>query len=133
NIEVYNIICDSLGIKPHANNGTLRLPLSTVGLHDDVDASELETPHDPPQEGPPSNKVKPGHMERPNQGPPLRPGAENDTTETDETPELQPENEAEEKGDAETTWWDFMHERIEKAKEWAKKIIEKLKGHGKDG
>ncbi|ERF70989.1 hypothetical protein EPUS_03268 [Endocarpon pusillum Z07020] len=124
NIEVYNIICDSLGIKPHANNGTLRLPLSTVGLHDDSDAPELETPHDPPQEAPPFNGIEPGHMERPNQGPALRPGAENDTTET---------NEAEEKGDAEMTWWDIMHDRIEKAKEWAKKIIEKLKGNSEDG
>ncbi|EME49867.1 hypothetical protein DOTSEDRAFT_144256 [Dothistroma septosporum NZE10] len=34
NIEVYNIVCDSLGIKPQPNNGTIRLPFKTVGLHD---------------------------------------------------------------------------------------------------
>nr|POF12979.1 putative pyrophosphatase/phosphodiesterase [Quercus suber] len=34
NTEVYNIICDSLGITPVQNNGTLRLPLVTQGLHD---------------------------------------------------------------------------------------------------
>ncbi len=133
NIEVYNIICDSLGIKPHANNGTLRLPLSTVGLHEDVAVPDLETPHDPPQDFPPSNEIKPGHMERPNQGPPFRPGAENDTTKTDGTPEIQPEKESEEKGGGEKTWWDVMIDRIEKTKEWAKKIVEKLKGHSKDG
>jgi hypothetical protein len=33
NIEVYNIVCDSLGIDPKPNNGTLRLPLKTIGLH----------------------------------------------------------------------------------------------------
>ncbi|EPE29421.1 Alkaline phosphatase-like protein [Glarea lozoyensis ATCC 20868] len=33
NIEVYNIVCDSLGIDPKPNNGTLRLPLNTIGLH----------------------------------------------------------------------------------------------------
>jgi predicted AlkP superfamily pyrophosphatase or phosphodiesterase len=33
NIEVYNIICDSLHILPKPNNGTLRLPLKPVGLH----------------------------------------------------------------------------------------------------
>jgi hypothetical protein len=33
NIEVYNILCDSVGMKPMPNNGTLRLPLKTIGLH----------------------------------------------------------------------------------------------------
>ncbi|KAA8567681.1 hypothetical protein EYC84_008154 [Monilinia fructicola] len=33
NIEVYNIVCDSLALTPKANNGTLRLPLKPVGLH----------------------------------------------------------------------------------------------------
>ena len=37
NTEVYNIICDSLGIEPKANNGTLRLPLKPEGLHSDAD------------------------------------------------------------------------------------------------
>ncbi|PQE25148.1 type I phosphodiesterase nucleotide pyrophosphatase protein [Rutstroemia sp. NJR-2017a BVV2] len=35
NIEVYNIICDSLALTPKPNNGTLRLPLKPVGLHSD--------------------------------------------------------------------------------------------------
>lgn len=35
NIEVYNLICDSLSISPEPNNGTLRLPLKPVGLHSD--------------------------------------------------------------------------------------------------
>ncbi|KAK4545645.1 hypothetical protein LTR36_002598 [Oleoguttula mirabilis] len=34
NTEVYNIVCDSLGITPVRNNGTLRLPLKPTGLHD---------------------------------------------------------------------------------------------------
>lgn len=33
NIEVYNIVCDSLGIEPRPNNGTMRLPLKSVGMH----------------------------------------------------------------------------------------------------
>lgn len=33
NIEVYNILCDSVGLDPVSNNGTLRLPLKPVGLH----------------------------------------------------------------------------------------------------
>ncbi|KAE8446453.1 hypothetical protein EG329_011916 [Mollisiaceae sp. DMI_Dod_QoI] len=46
NTEVYNIICDSLGLVPKPNNGTLRLPLKPVGLHSPETA--LEDPNDPP-------------------------------------------------------------------------------------
>lgn len=45
NIEVYNILCDSVGMKPIANNGTLRLPLKTVGLHEPE--TILGDPEDP--------------------------------------------------------------------------------------
>jgi predicted AlkP superfamily pyrophosphatase or phosphodiesterase len=45
NIEVYNIVCDSLGLEPAANNGTLRLPLKPVGVHDQVPA--IEVPSEP--------------------------------------------------------------------------------------
>ncbi|KXT12754.1 hypothetical protein AC579_679 [Pseudocercospora musae] len=34
NTEVYNILCDSLGLEPRPNNGTIRLPFQTDGLHD---------------------------------------------------------------------------------------------------
>lgn len=45
---MYNILCDSVGLAPMANNGTLRLPLSPVGLHDiDSEGSGIETPPDP--------------------------------------------------------------------------------------
>lgn len=46
NIEVYNIICDSLGIDPKPNNGTLRLPLQTVGFHSPE--TSIKEPEDPP-------------------------------------------------------------------------------------
>jgi predicted AlkP superfamily pyrophosphatase or phosphodiesterase len=45
NIEIYNIICDSLGLEPSPNNGTLRLPLKPVGLH--TPETWPETPEDP--------------------------------------------------------------------------------------
>ncbi|KAI0188460.1 alkaline-phosphatase-like protein [Xylaria flabelliformis] len=45
NINVYNILCDSIGMNPMPNNGTLRLPLKVVGLHNDETA--LEQPEDP--------------------------------------------------------------------------------------
>lgn len=42
---MYNILCDSVGLEPSPNNGTLRLPLKTDGLHDEVPAVEI--PSDP--------------------------------------------------------------------------------------
>ena len=33
-------MCDSLGIEPKPNNGTLRLPLKPIGLHSDENTSE---------------------------------------------------------------------------------------------
>lgn len=47
NIELYNIVCDSVGLTPAPNNGTLRLPLKPVGLHNDDEDSPNETPSDP--------------------------------------------------------------------------------------
>lgn len=44
NTEVYNIVCDSLGLEPVTNNGTLRLPLTPSGVHD-FDAP-VEIPED---------------------------------------------------------------------------------------
>jgi hypothetical protein len=46
NIEVYNIVCDSLGISPSPNSGTLRLPFTTQGKHDDADAPVRDDPED---------------------------------------------------------------------------------------
>ncbi|KAF2806616.1 Phosphodiest-domain-containing protein [Mytilinidion resinicola] len=47
NIELYNIVCDSIGIEPKPNNGTMRLPLKPAGLHSDPSTPENETPADP--------------------------------------------------------------------------------------
>lgn len=43
NTEVYNIVCDSLGLQPKRNNGTIRLPFTVSGLHDpDAEAMVLD-------------------------------------------------------------------------------------------
>ena len=49
NTEVYNVVCDSLGLTPVANNGTLRLPFTTLGLHDEPGPDEI--PEDPMPSG----------------------------------------------------------------------------------
>ncbi|KAL7621378.1 hypothetical protein AAE478_008700 [Parahypoxylon ruwenzoriense] len=45
NTNVYNILCDSVGMQAMPNNGTLHLPLKIVGLHDPE--TVLEEPADP--------------------------------------------------------------------------------------
>ncbi|KAK5129382.1 hypothetical protein LTR08_003542 [Meristemomyces frigidus] len=54
NTEVYNIVCDSLGVTPAVNNGTLRLPLKPSGIHDfEKPAPEiLHPPDEQPQAHP---------------------------------------------------------------------------------
>lgn len=54
NVEVYNIICDSLGIVPHSSNGTLHLPFKPIGLHDQQDSEDSEILPDPPS---PTNDI----------------------------------------------------------------------------
>ncbi|KAK7425850.1 hypothetical protein QQZ08_007699 [Neonectria magnoliae] len=57
NIEVYNMLCDSVGIEPQPNNGTLRLPLKPIGLH-----KPEETPEEPTD---PETSGKPGESKAP--------------------------------------------------------------------
>jgi hypothetical protein len=47
NIELYNIICDTLNLTPSPNNGTLRLPLKPSGHHNDTAIPNF-APDDPP-------------------------------------------------------------------------------------
>lgn len=41
NVEVYGILCDSLGLEPRRNNGTIRLPFEVTGSHN-LEAAEEE-------------------------------------------------------------------------------------------
>ncbi len=56
NIEVYNILCDSVGLNPMPNNGTLRLPLKPSGQHKDEDTPPVP---DDPEETPVEAKTSP--------------------------------------------------------------------------
>ena len=94
NTEVYNIVCDSLGVKTHPNNGTLRLPLKTVGLHGDMDFGSLPVPIDPPTQPDPPSEVTPA--EAGDQDHPEKP-----------TSKLE-------------KWLEYIKSQIEKAKDWAK-------------
>jgi predicted AlkP superfamily pyrophosphatase or phosphodiesterase len=45
NTAVYGIVCDSLGLPPAPNNGSLRLPLKPIGMHSVAGPGEI--PEDP--------------------------------------------------------------------------------------
>ncbi|KAM4065334.1 type I phosphodiesterase / nucleotide pyrophosphatase [Hirsutella rhossiliensis] len=66
NIEVYNILADSVGMEPKPNNGTLRLPLKPAGTHRPEDRPT--EPADPPPSPTPQPSDQP---QRPvlNEGP----------------------------------------------------------------
>lgn len=119
NIEVYNIVCDSLGIVPHPNNGTLRLPLKPEGLHNDLDAPVLETPEDPGEhtEGDETNSSDDDSPDDADDA--VTEGGEpSSPSEGEHTPDK-----------PKSSWWEFIHGQLQKAKDWAKEFVESIKGN----
>ena len=118
NTEVYNIVCDSVGIKPHPNNGTLHLPLKTEGLHSDAGAPQLDTPedasHDDEVDSPPTSSAPPSQ-----------------TGEATVSATTAPDSEAEKTSDSKSEWWKFIHDQLQKAKDWAKQFIDSIKDNHK--
>ena len=129
NIEVYNIVCDSLGIKPHPNNGTLRLPLQTSGLHSDEDAPVLDTPLDPePADAGGPDQETPTELE----GPTIDQPTDDTGDEHGAGGEVVGNSGGTGTDDEDMShkgWWEFVHDQLEAAKEWAKGIIQAIKGN----
>ncbi|KAL8768567.1 MAG: hypothetical protein Q9209_005252 [Squamulea sp. 1 TL-2023] len=115
NIEVYNIICDSLGIEPKPNNGTLRLPLKPIGVHSDKAASPDDVPEDLPSEAAIAVGASSGNIT--NQDPSSRKSGNHSTTEQSSSQSKD--------GDS---YWAFVMAKFEAAKVWADKMIAKLGG-----
>ncbi|KAJ5630234.1 uncharacterized protein N7484_010334 [Penicillium longicatenatum] len=104
NIEVYNIVCDSLGIDPISNNGTLRLPLHPVGLHSDENTPPMERPADPPEPASPT-AISP-EPTSPASVAPTEPSASDPSSHG-------------EKG----SWWGSLLDKLVEWKEWAGELI----------
>jgi hypothetical protein len=127
NIELYNIVCDSLGINPAPNNGTLRLPFKPVGHYTDIDAPKLETPYDPPAHGVGEDPSKAAPVEPELPAPPAEPESPTEPT-TPEAPSdpTQPAQPEKPKKGKLHKWWEWIAGTFEDAKK-------KLKGmFGKD-
>ncbi|KAL6247883.1 hypothetical protein RBB50_005231 [Rhinocladiella similis] len=125
NTEVYNIVCDSLGIEPHPNNGTLRLPLKPEGLHSDADAPVVDTPADPIDQGKDEADPEP---EDPQDNPQEH---EEDPVKTPDTEHSDDPSDDGSADDAKSKWWKFLHDGLQKAKDWAKEFIESIRGNKK--
>lgn len=111
NIEVYNIVCDSLGLKPHGSNGTMRLPMKTEGLHSDFEGGATELPKDDPAEidiegSPSSDESTPDEM------------SEEEEVASDKSKEQ-----------GKGAWWKYIHDQLQQAKDWAKGIIDSIKNN----
>ncbi|KAK5255919.1 hypothetical protein LTR16_004427, partial [Cryomyces antarcticus] len=135
NIEVYNIVCDSIGVVPRPNNGTLRLPLKPIGLHSDEGVPQLEIPHDLPGQDQAANGIAPTDTVRtalldtsvtalalfgpsmtgslPSASAPARPIVNDGAN-----------------GDAErnfgTAWWDWVIGKYDNIKDWSTGLSDKV-------
>ena len=123
NIEVYNIICDSIGIEPKSNNGSLRLPLKPVGLHSDKSDVADDTPADftsdeasskEPETSKASGDSKPSSDE---------------LTIIEEDPVT---GEIKETKVEMNNFWEYVKAKMAAAQNWAKKVLASLKGNHKD-
>ena len=129
NTELYNIVCDTLGITPAPNNGTLRLPLKPVGHHAEPDAPQIETPYDPPPEGvgePPSQAQSspPDPIAEATPTPavpapsPAAPSQSDTTQPSDDTPHKSKLHK----------WWDWIAGTFQEAKDKLKDMFGKEHG-----
>ncbi|KAL7925884.1 Phosphodiest domain-containing protein [Trichoderma austrokoningii] len=96
NTEVYNLLCDSLGLTPKPNNGTLRLPLKPIGTHESED--EPKIPEDPvtsyslasTSTSTSSQAAKTKTIERPSVPPKPTPSSSSSSSSSSDSSSLQP-------------------------------------------
>ncbi|KAI0509652.1 alkaline-phosphatase-like protein [Xylaria bambusicola] len=154
NINVYNILCDSIGMNPMPNNGTLRLPLKVVGLHNDE--TTLEQPEDPDSTSTSENAMSilpvtsittpstskaassSAHIstssavtedipKRPTR--PAQPEKSKEPQQSEETPGETEEPDESDKGSS-GSWWDSFKESIDWAKDKFNEFVDQITGTG---
>ncbi|CAJ2504276.1 Uu.00g116700.m01.CDS01 [Anthostomella pinea] len=126
NINVYNILCDSVGMDPVPNNGTLRLPLKTVGVHDPE--TVYEEPEDPVPTST-SEDLATGMMS-------ILPVEHTAIEEPSPTPEASPVDDTPEESEPPTgddekssgSWWDHVTNTVDWVKNKLDGFIGKIKG-----
>lgn len=119
NIEVYNIVCDSLGLTARPNNGTLRLPLKTLGVH--KAAPPGETPEDPSvndmlgfpgsSPAPEPEKLSSSTSAIADKAAPTRPVVHDGEDDSKEDKNM---------------WWDWVNGKLNGIKDWASGLLNKV-------
>lgn len=142
NTEVYNVVCDSLGIEPRTGNGTLRLPFKVDGVHGDLKES-IEEPHDHPAA---ESSVASGSMvssmptlegigsEVSASAPTISASKSQDTVqgvvEQPTRPEVHDGLEDEKEKEKISKWWDWVTGKVEDAKGWVTGLFKGGKEEG---
>lgn len=123
NTNVYNILCDSLGIEPRPNNGTLRFPLQPVGLHSDEDVPVVEYPQDPV----PISSAVPASTSASIPSPTTTPAPVDPVDDTPDTPEEEPQEsdnpDSEPDNEEQGTLWDLIWGTVSDIKDAAVGLI----------
>ncbi|KAF2681850.1 Phosphodiest-domain-containing protein [Lentithecium fluviatile CBS 122367] len=127
NIELYNIICDSIGIEPSANNGTLRLPLKPIGLHTDPDTPADETPADPVESPTPTPAVASPASPSPTS---LASASASPSKAASPTTGAAP---AESSPPAGESWWEWLTHKADNVEEWVDNFLHDHMPGGEDG
>ena len=118
-MNVYNILCDSMGIEPLPNNGTLRLPLQPIGLHSDEDVPVLEHPLDPPTSTFASASTGASMSASMSAIPQSTPSTTDAPADTADTEEDDVENQP--------AWWKAFWGKMHDFKDWAEDMAEAVK------
>lgn len=121
NIELYNIICDSVGIQPASNNGTLRLPLTPIGLHTDPNTPSDETPADPVDASTPTSNTAIANTAVSSSISMASASASSSKTAspTSSAPPVESSKPADE------SWWEWLTHKAEHAEEWVDEFLHK--------
>ncbi|GAB7352746.1 hypothetical protein MBLNU459_g3098t1 [Dothideomycetes sp. NU459] len=129
NIEVYNLVCDSVGITPKPNNGTLRLPLKPVGVHDEAPPAHLpdDFPDAAPLEAWPTaastlaveelaeESPSPATSTQVESAVATRPTVHDGLTQDEEDKDAKNYNH----------WWQWVHGKFDGLKDWATDLFDK--------
>jgi hypothetical protein len=137
---VYNIICDTLGLTPNPNNGTIRLPFKPVGLHSpETAAPEVPDPvESTPTVEPGTDAISISPIEAssatdPNVVPPVMVGVD-PVEEVPERPVVEDGGEHSDEGKGHENFWDYFVGKLEDFKEWFGDLVDGQKPKGsKDG
>lgn len=145
NTEVYNIVCDSMGIEPKPNNGTFRLPLKPIGLHSEEHTSTEDDLPDLPAETSHINDSPTEANEPELADSPVEPNVQSDGTSTINTKPVDPvdtdvlndpalpedEEQSKETKEEMNKFWALVKAKMKAAQQWAKEIIANSKANHK--